>query len=187
LIQFILLTFSFPYAKGDEKATVLMLTSQTADLTFQISLSHRSYALGEDVVISYTVRNNSRRTVLLVVDPEPRLVCEPLTYSLRLRFPVQYPDDHQVCECHLLKILPRRSFSGKLAIRGNLIPVERGVESQEWDVQVGFSYVAEASRSDLSDLLACKDMNYVLACKRKLFDAAKSVLVGSLVVEVKNH
>ena len=185
---FVLLCGNFPHAKADDKVGILSVSSRTSDsVTFQISSSKRAHARGEDVIIDYRVSNNGSRVIYLVSEPKPRLSAQQDKHVLRLESPVKYQDEFTQYDNDLLKVLPGRSFAGKLIIKGNEIPTDKESESEHWDLQVGFSYLFDPSKEDVSDLLGCKNTRYSFPCLGKLFKLSRSLTVGNLVVEIKSH
>lgn len=176
------------FLRADDKVRLLSVSSQTADfVVFQISSRQHSYALGEDLVINYTVRNNSGKPIYLVSEPKPRLSVDQERYFLRVESPVKYQDEFTQYDNDLIKILPRRTFSGKLVIKANEVPRDKESESEDWDLQVGFSYVFDPSKPDISELLGCKNTKYSFPCLGKLLMLSRRLTVGNLVIEVKNH
>lgn len=50
-----------------------------------------------------------------------------------------------------------------------------------------FGYVFDPAKADIGELLACKDTSYSFPCLGKLYNIAKILTVGNMVVEVRSR
>lgn len=183
-----LLVLCHSSSRAQDKVRILSVSSQTADLvTFQISVPKGGYALSQDIVVNYIVKNNSTKVVYLVLEPKPRIATDADKHILTIESPVKYQNEYTQYDNDLIKIPPRRSFSGKLIINGAEVPRDKDSESEDWDFQVVFGYVLDPAPPDISELQACKDTKYSFSCLGKLREMTRQLAVGSLMVEVKNH
>ena len=101
--------------------------------------------------------------------------------------PVKDRSEGNRYENDLVRLLPRRSFSGKLVIPGAQVPVNPKSDAENWEVQVIFGYVFNPAKADIQELLPCKETPTALPCIGKLYDIAQRVAVGNLVVEVRGR
>ena len=179
---------SFPSATAQEKVNVRTISSQTADsVAFRISVAPSSYAPNQNITIDYTVTNNSTKVAYLVLEPEPSTSVDEEKRFLKIESPVKDQSEWNRYNNNLIRLQPRRSFSGKLVIAGTRVPVNPKSESESWQIQVVFGYVFDPAKTDIDELLACKDTTYSFPCLGKLYDIAKVVTVGNLVVEVRGR
>ena len=171
-----------------QKVNIRTLRSQTADaVAFNISVPQSSYAPHQNVVISYTVTNNSKKVAYLVLEPQPKTNVDEKNRFLRIESPVKSQQEWNRYDTDLIRLAPGRSFSGKLVIPGTRIPVNPRSDGESWEIQVVFGYVFDPAKTDIDELLACKDTSYSYPCLGKLDDIAKILAVGNMVVEVRSR
>jgi hypothetical protein len=167
-------------------AKIKTITSQTADLlTFRVSVPQHKHAARENVVISYTVRNDSRRVAYLVLEPKTRLDhMDAKFHAFTVASPVKYQEEWTRYDNTFVKLRPGQSYSGKLVIDGAGIPPSGNVDWQEWEVQVKFAYVFNPAKKVSDELLQCVDTTYSFPCLGALEKAASVFTVGAFLVEV---
>ena len=165
---------------------VKTITSQTADLlTFRIFIPQHKYAARENVVLSYTVRNDSRRVANLVLEPQTRLIdMDKKFHAFTVASPVKYQEEWTKYDNTFVKLRPGQSYSGKLVIDGTQIPPSGRVEWEDWKVQVSFAYVFNPRKAVIEELLQCVGTSYSLPCLGTLNEAAVSFKVGTFLVQV---
>ena len=171
------------FGETDNKAKILYVVSQTEDLVdFRISLKKNIYEAREDIAINYQVRNKSKKDVFVVTEPLIRLSSTTDRWMLQLDSPVQYPDEFKKYNYRLVKISPGRAYQSTLVIERKQIPSDKAFNEESWTVNVGFSYLFDASK-----LLSCSHAQYQLPCLTELFNESKSLNVGNLVFETRNR
>ena len=191
-MRFILLTFVFLIATITVSAQgypvkVRTITAQTADLlTFRISLPVRVFGPRENVVISYTVKNEGRKVSYLVLEPQTRPQIDEKQRTVIIQSPVKYQEEWNRFDNTFVKLSPGGSYSGKLVIEAAAIPPHPSVATEDWTVQVEFAYVYNLSREDVEELLECVGTQYSFPCLGKLDQLARVFTVGSLFFEVKS-
>ena len=164
---------------------VRTITSQTADLlTFRIFVPQRKYAARENVVVSYTARNDSRLVAYVVLEPQTRIDMDKKFRVLTVESPVKTQDEWSRYDNTFVKLLPGQSYSGKLVIDGTQIPPSGRVEWEDWEVQVNFAYVFNPKKAVIEELLQCVGTSYSLPCLGTLNEAAVSFKVGTFLVQV---
>ena len=179
---------SFAPATAQEKVNIRTISAQTTDaVAFTISVPQSSYEPSQNIVINYTVTNNSKKVAYLVLEPEPQTKVDEKKRSLKIESPVKYQEEWNRYDNELIRLLPRRSFSGKLVIAGTQIPVNPRSDAESWEIQVVFGYVFDPAKADVDELLACKDTSYSFPCLGKLYNIAKILTVGNMVVEVRSR
>jgi hypothetical protein len=179
---------SLSTAIAQEKVNIRTIRSQTADaVAFTISVPQSSYAPNQNIVINYTVANNSKKVAYLVLEPQPQTNVDEKNRFIRLESPVKYQEEWNRYDNDLIRLAPGRSFSGKLVIPGTQTPVNPKSDAESWQMQVVFGYVFDPAKADIDELLACKDTSYSFPCLGKLNDIAKIVAVGNMVVEVRSR
>ncbi len=178
---------SFATASAQEKVNIQTISSETRDaVAFKISVPQNSYGPTQNVVIDYTVTNKSKKVVYLVLEPQPQTKVDEKNRSLKIESPVKYQEEWNRYDNDLIRLLPRRSFSGKLVIAGTQIPVNPKSDAESWEIQVVFGYVFDPAKADRDELLACKDTSYSFPCLGKLYYIAKILTVGNMVVEIRS-
>ena len=188
LFLMVLLCGCWVAARGQgDKVTIKTISAQTADLlTFRISLPQRLYGPRQNVIISYTVRNDGARVAYLVTEPQTRLKVDEKNLTLMIQSPVKYQDEWTRYDNDLVRLRPGQSHAGKLVIDGAEIPPHPSVETEDWTIQVRFAYVFDPSKADIEELLECRGTNYSLPCLGKLIGVARVLTIGSLFIEVKS-
>ncbi len=172
--------------QGDE-VTIKTISSQTADLlTFRISLPQRVYEPRQNIVIGYTVRNDSAKVAYLVTEPQTSLRVDEKNLTITIKSPVKYQDEFNRYDIDLVRLRPGQSCAGKLVIDGAEIPPHPSVETEDWTIQVRFAYVFDPSKADVEELLECRGTKYSFPCLGKLVGVAKVLTIGSLFIEVKS-
>jgi len=170
---------------AQDKVIVRTISSQTADLvTFKISMPQSSVGPDQNITVNYTVTNSSRKVAYLVLGPTPPPKVDEEKRFLTFQSPVKDQSEWNRYDNDLIKIRPGHSFSGKLVIKGSEVPRNPKSDFESWEIQVVFAYVFDPARTDIDELLACKDTTYSFPCLGKLDDVAKRLTVGNLVVEV---
>jgi hypothetical protein len=179
---------SFPTATAQEKVNVRTISSQTADaVTFKISVPQSSYAPNQNIIINYTVTNNSKKVAYLVLEPQPQTNVDEQNRFLKIASPIKFQEEWNKYDNDLVRLAPGRSSSGKLVIAGTQVPVNPKSDAESWEIQVVFGYVFDPAKADIDELLQCKDTSYSLPCLGKLNDIAKLLTVGNMVVEVRSR
>lgn len=111
-------------ATAQEKVNIRTISSQTTDaVAFKMSVPQSSYGPSQNIVIDYTVTNNSKKVAYLVLEHQPQTNVDEKNRSLKIESPVKYQEEWNRYDNDLIRLLPRRSFSGKLVIAGTQIPV----------------------------------------------------------------
>ena len=173
-------------AQGYE-TNIRNISLQTLDLlTFRISVPpQHQYAARENVVITYTVRNDSRRMAYLVLEPQTRLVeMDEKFHAFTVASPVKYQEEWNRFDNTFVELRAGKSYSGKLVIDGTQIPLSGRVEWEDWRVQVRFAYVFNPAKKVIEELLECVDTTYSLPCLGALNEAASVLTIGTLLVQV---
>jgi hypothetical protein len=146
-----------------------------------------SYAPHENITVNYTVTNNSKKVAYLVLAPKPGPNVDESTRTVLIPSPVKDQSEWNRYDNTLVRILPGRSSSGKLVIEGSTVPVNPKSEAESWEIRGVFAYVFDPAKADISELLQCKDTSYSYPCLGKLYELAKLVTLGGLVVEVRSR
>lgn len=179
---------SFLTARAQDKVNVSTISSQTADLvTFKIYSPKSSYGPNQNIPVNYTVTNSSRKVAYLVLEPTPQPKVDEKKRFLAISSPVKDQSEWNRYDNDLIRILPGHSFSGKLVINGTKVPGNPKSEFESWEIQVVFAYIFAPAKSDIDELLACKETTYSYPCLGKLDEVAKHLTVGNLVVEVRSR
>ena len=171
-----------------QQVNIRTIRSETADaVAFNISVPQSSYAPNQNIVINYTVANNSKKVAYLVLEPQPRTNVDEKNRFLGIESPVKSQDEWNRYDNELIRLAPGRSFSGKLVIPGNKIPINPRSDWESWQIQVVFGYVFDPAKADIEELFACKDTWYSYPCLGKLNEIAKILAVGNMVGEVRGR
>ena len=164
-------------AQEHDDARVTKVRAETEDsIAFEVSVGKKIYDKQEDIAVNYVVQNNSRRTIYLVTGPSTRIRFIG-TFVVYLIEPVKGPNSHEAYDYELIKILPGRSYNGKLYVRAKTL-----IENKEYDfgvvnIQTGFAYLF-----DISNLGGCKENPHTLPCLSEIYNKSKPLTVGNLVV-----
>ena len=134
---------------------------------------------GDDISLNYFVTNKSKKIVYLVIEPYSYVVVEDLSI-LRVVYPVSGIYDHEAFKYDLIKILPRKSYRGKLLIKAKHYLEDKNYDFSLARIQVGFSYLFDKSKLD-----GCTQATFVRPCFYELYVKSKSLTLGNLVVRIK--
>ena len=187
LLIVVFITATATVSAQGNRVKVRTITAQTEDLlTFRVSLPVRVFGPREDVVISYTVKNDSRKIAYLVLGPKTRPKIDEKQLTIGVQSPVKYQEEWNSFDNTFVKLSPGGSYSGKLVIDGAAIPPHPTVETEDWMVQVEFAYVFNLAKNDVDELLECVGTTYSFPCLGKLDLVAKVFTIGSLFLEVKS-
>lgn len=158
-----------------QQAKIDKITSITEDkVEFQIYFDKPSVDFRQDLIVNYSVKNNNRKTVFLVVET-PTLLQVKDTWFIETLEPVRFPN-HLDSNYKFVRIDPKKTFNGKLTLDAKQFTPKPGKTFTGGFLRVGFSYIF-----DISSLLDCKDS---LKCQSELYKNAKSLTVGDLAFDV---
>ncbi len=161
-------------------ATVTKVSAETDDsIVFQISVGKKNYSEQEDIVVNYLVQNKSGRSVHLVTVPSP---VARITEAFIVEFldPIKGPNAHEQYDYELIKILPGKSYQGKLLIKAKVLNDSTKYNFETVAIRASFSYLF-----DVSNLVDCKEATYSLPCLNEIYDKSKTLTAGNLVVKRK--
>ena len=160
----------------------MKITTETEDLIdIQVSVSASTFRRGDDIPLNYFVTNKSNKAVYLVVEPDSYVMVKDLSI-LRVISPVRGVSDHEAYDYDLIRILPKKSYKGKLLIKAKYYLEDKNYDFSITRIQVGFSYLFNKS-----NLNGCKQVTYVLPCFYELYTKSKSLTIGDLVIEMKKQ
>lgn len=183
-LMLLFLTFCLDTAYSQNpkpEAKLTKLTAESEDLiNFQVSVSKFNFKRGEDIILNYIITNKSKKnTVYLVNKPKSNVIVEDVAI-LRIIQPVERPSDHTVYDYDLIKILPQKSYKGKLTISAEFYLSNKDYSFEISEIQVGFSYLFD--KTLLGD---CKGALVARPCLTELYNKSKSLTLGNLVIEIK--
>ena len=157
--------------------SVMKVSAETRDsVVFQMSVKKAMYGADENIDVRYQVHNKSRKTIHLVTkDYDPTTI--PDSWIAVLREPIDSPDAHTPYTYKMIKIGPGKTYTGKRTVDAKTLNDHPRYSFNVTEIQVGFAYVF-----DIKDLDEC---SYSLPCLRKVYDEARIVTLGNLVVARK--
>lgn len=160
---------------------VTKIDAETADsLVFQISVAGTKFRRGEDIPVDYAVTNKGGRDVYLVTDPTFTDVRVKDIAVLQILDPVVGPDPHEKFNYDFIKVRPRETSRGRLLIPAKVILSNKKYAFETAGIRVGFAYLFDISR-----LAGCKQATDTLPCLTEVSDRAKTLEIGTLMVEIK--
>jgi hypothetical protein len=124
---------------GQDDGMVKRATAETNDgLHFSLWVKHQVVGLEQDVILYYEVDNRSSRPIYLVLEKPPDIRIEGRT--ILVASPISTPIGHGEYNYDFIKIDRGKNHSGQLTIPGGKYGEER-----EWDIEMGFGYVTDAT------------------------------------------
>lgn len=165
------------FGQSAQGVRVLRVSSETADaISFQVSTRKGLYAENENIDVYYVVQNKSRKTVYLITNPATELRI-PDSWIVELPDPIDFPDAHYPYRYRMIKLPPGKSYRGKRTIEAKKLNDHPKYGFNVVDIQIGFAYLF-----DITDL---HEWRYSLPCLSKVYEEARIVKLGNLVVERK--
>ena len=181
---FIALTFLLAFAvsvSAQDDVKVSKISGETINsILFEISVSKTKIKRGEDIIVNYVVKNQSKKTIYFVTNPSSPTVRSHNIGVLKIYSQVIYPDAHYEYNYDLIKISPNNTYKNKLIIKAETYLTDKKYSFEDAAIQADFSYLFDISKLD-----GCKEADYSLPCLNEVHKSSKTLTLGNTVVDIK--
>ena len=173
LISLMLLSGA-PQVHG-QYSLVKKVNVETQDgLVFGASVEQQSIDYGQNVIVHYRVRNNSRSVVYLVHQTSPEF--DTAGGVILIQAPIPAPVGHGGYDYSFSRIEPAGEYKGRISI-----PSKQYDKADIWPIEIAFGYVRNVT--GLNRRL--RDGEDPAGLRGLLSSRIRTVVAGSLSVEVK--
>ena len=177
LVTVTLACAAIAFSQKPEGFAVLKVSVETQDsIAFQVSVRKGVYGADENIDVYYQVHNRSKKTIYLVTKDSDEISISD-SWVAELPDPIDSPDAHTRYSYRMIKIPPGKSYRGKRTVEAKKLNEHPKYSFDETEIQARFAYLF-----DISGLDEC---SYSLPCLRKVYDDARIVKLGNLVVHRK--
>lgn len=166
--------------EAQNESKVLAVSARTYDsILFQI-FAKENVVKGEDILLGYTVSNQGKKNIYLVIDPLFTNIKVKESWIFEVSEPVAGYDEHLPFNYQFIKIRPNKTYKGSIVISETFISTSGLENLSSATIRAGFSYLF-----DISKLGGCENAEYILPCLNELHDKSKSLTIGNLVIGIK--